>query len=162
MRRWGCVSLGLAFVLLGLVSPVVVSDTVWTLDPSGIERVYDGDTFYVNLPGLPPVFGESLPIRLVNIDTPELRSRCKTLELKDEEKRRGRVARDALTEKLNNASVIRLQSLERGSFFRVVAEVYLDDLSLNQWMVDEGHAVSVFDGSSADWCDIIQMEWTAS
>lgn len=148
----------LLFVALLLVSTASVSDTVWTLNADGVERVYDGDTFYINLPGLPPVFGEGLPIRLLNIDTPELRSRCRTPELKAEEKRRGRAARDALIEKLAGGGVIRVQSLERGSFFRVVADVYLDDLWLNEWMVDEGHAVPALDGTSVDWCELVQVK----
>jgi endonuclease YncB( thermonuclease family) len=121
--------------------------------------VYDGDTFYITLNGLPPVFGDGLPIRLLNIDTPELRSRCKTPELKDEEKRLGRISRDYLIDQLQQATAIQITHLERGSFFRVVADVYVDNRWLNERMVAAGHAVGVYDNSSADWCQIIQDRW---
>lgn len=102
------------------------------------------------------MFGNRLPIRLINIDTPELRSRCKTEELKDEEKRLGRLARDFVIEKLTAAEEIRIINLERGSFFRVVADVFVDGVWLNQQLVESGHAVPAFDGKSVDWCEIIQ------
>lgn len=106
-----------------------------------------------------PVFGDGLPIRLLNIDTPELRSRCKTPELKDEEKRLGRISRDYLIDQLQQATAIQITHLERGSFFRVVADVYVDNRWLNERMVAAGHAVGVYDNSSADWCQIIQDRW---
>lgn len=148
----------IAVILIALLfaSEVTKADTVWTIEANGIARVYDGDTFYINLPGMPSVFGEELPIRLINIDTPELRSRCKTVELKDEEKRLGRLATEYLIELLSSADEVQLRNLERGSFFRVVAEVYADGVSVNNHMVEAGHAVAVYDGKSADWCEIIR------
>jgi len=35
---------------------------------------YDGDTFTVDLPGLPKVFGQHIAVRVKHIDTPELKS----------------------------------------------------------------------------------------
>lgn len=143
------------FALLCLGAPVASADTRWTINPNHIARYYDGDTFYVNLPGLPVVFGEELPIRLLNIDTPELRSRCKDPDIKLQEKALAREARDYLIQQLEQAQVIRIQDLERGSFFRVVANVYIDDVWLNAQMVEAGYAVDVFDGKSADWCELL-------
>lgn len=99
------------FALLCLGAPVASADTRWTINPNHIARYYDGDTFYVNLPGLPVVFGEELPIRLLNIDTPELRSRCKDPDIKLQEKALAREARDYLIQQLEQAQVIRIQDL---------------------------------------------------
>jgi endonuclease YncB( thermonuclease family) len=149
------------FFVIGLImfTQGLLADTVWDLHSHDIARVYDGDTFYIDLAGLPPVFGEELPIRLLNVDTPELRSRCDTLALKEEEKRLGRLSRDFLIDTLKGAGNIRLETLERGSFFRVVADVYVDEVWLNKLMVEKGHAVDAYDGKSADWCDIIEDRW---
>ena len=44
----------------------------------GVQYVcaYDADTLTVNLKNLPSVFGEEFGIRVVGIDTPEIRGRC--------------------------------------------------------------------------------------
>ncbi len=39
-------------------------------------RNYDGDTITFNLPGLHPVIGEKISIRVNGIDTPEIRGKC--------------------------------------------------------------------------------------
>ena len=38
-----------------------------------ITSIYDGDTFRANIEGWPPIVGERVPVRLMGIDTPELR-----------------------------------------------------------------------------------------
>lgn len=152
--------LGSLFVL-GLIvfAGGAVSDPTWKLEPSDIVDYYDGDTFYIDLDGLPPVFGERLPVRLLNVDTPELRSRCKDPDVKVEEKRRAQLATDALIRWVSEANSVVVKNIERGSFFRVAADVHLDGVWLNERLVNEGYAVAVFDGKSADWCEIIRIEW---
>ena len=39
-------------------------------------RNYDGDTITFNLPGLHPIIGEKINIRVNGIDTPEIRGKC--------------------------------------------------------------------------------------
>ncbi len=39
-------------------------------------RNYDGDTITFNLPGLHPIIGEKISIRVNGIDTPEMRGKC--------------------------------------------------------------------------------------
>jgi micrococcal nuclease len=65
------------------------------------HKCYDGDTCTFTLPGLPDVFGDRISIRLVGIDTPEIRGHCQ------QEKRLAAQARDFLNDELMQAAVIR-------------------------------------------------------
>lgn len=48
--------------------------TLLLSDPQPINIiVHDGDTIYVDFPGVPAVLGKDLGVRLLGIDTPELR-----------------------------------------------------------------------------------------
>ena len=88
-----------------------------TVTVSKVISVYDGDTFRVNIDSLPPIVGKNIPIRVNGVDTPEIRGKClyeKNLALK---------ARDFVRAKLANAKEIKLTNLQRGKYFRVVANV---------------------------------------
>ncbi len=39
-------------------------------------RNYDGDTITFNLPGLHPIIGQKISIRVNGIDTPEIKGKC--------------------------------------------------------------------------------------
>ena len=97
---------------------------------SKVISVYDGDTFRVDIDSLPPIVGKNIPIRLNGVDTPEIRGKCqyeKDLALK---------ARDFVRNKLVNAKEIKLSKLQRGKYFRVVADVMIDGVSLEQELLD--------------------------
>lgn len=143
------------FALLSLIPGCGWGDTAWEISSKNVSRVYDGDTIYINLPGLPPVFGKDLGIRLRGVDTPELRSRCTTDVAREREKELARLVRDIVRDKVDRADVIRIDNISRGSFFRVVAEVYLDGDSLNKWILTKGYAYIVVDGKMQPgyWCD---------
>jgi len=97
-----------------------------TVTVSKVISVYDGDTFRVNIDSLPPIVGKNIPIRVNGVDTPEIRGKCqyeKNLALK---------ARDFVRGKLANAKEIKLTNLQRGKYFRVVANVLVDGVSLDK------------------------------
>ena len=101
-----------------------------TVTVSKVISVYDGDTFRVNIDSLPPIVGKNIPIRVNGVDTPEIRGKCqyeKNLALK---------ARDFVRGKLANAKEIKLTNLQRGKYFRVVANVLVDGVSLEQELLD--------------------------
>ena len=145
----------LVAVLLMLTPAVSWGGTQWLIYPVNISRVYDGDTLYINLPGLPAVFGEDLGIRLSGVDTPELRSRCKPEAAKSRERLYGQYVRDKLSEKIMEAQSIRIFNVSRGSFFRVVADVEVDGVLINQWLLDNHYAYATINGkTNADYlCD---------
>ena len=88
-----------------------------TVTVSKVISVYDGDTFRVNIDSLPPIVGKNIPIRVNGVDTPEIRGKCQY------EKDLALEARDFVRVKLSNAKEIKLTNLQRGKYFRVVANV---------------------------------------
>ena len=114
---------------------------------SKVISVYDGDTFRVDLDSLPPIVGKNIPIRLNGVDTPEIRGKCeyeKDLAIK---------ARDFVRNKLANAKEIKLNNLQRGKYFRVVANVMVDGVSLEQELLDKEFAYKYTGGKKSSWCD---------
>ena len=114
---------------------------------SKVISVYDGDTFRVDIDSLPPIVGKNIPIRLNGVDTPEIRGKCqyeKDLAIK---------ARDFVRNKLANAKEIRLTKLQRGKYFRVVADVMIDGVSLEQELLDNEFAYNYTGGKKSSWCD---------
>jgi len=117
-----------------------------TVTVSKVISVYDGDTFRVNIASLPPIVGKNIPIRVNGVDTPEIRGKCqyeKNLALK---------ARDFVRGKLANAKEIKLTNLQRGKYFRVVANVLVDGVSLEQELLDNELAYEYSGGKKLSWC----------
>jgi endonuclease YncB( thermonuclease family) len=117
-----------------------------TVTVSKVISVYDGDTFRVNIDSLPPIVGKNIPIRVNGIDTPEIRGKCryeKDLAIK---------ARDFVRAKLANAKEITLTNLQRGKYFRVVANVVVDGVSLEQELLDNELAYEYDGGKKLRWC----------
>jgi endonuclease YncB( thermonuclease family) len=117
-----------------------------TVTVSKVINVYDGDTFRVNIDSLPPIVGKNIPIRVNGIDTPEIRGKCQY------EKNLALEARDFVRVKLANAKEIKLTNLQRGKYFRVVANVLVDGVSLEQELLDNKLAYEYSGGKKLSWC----------
>ena len=98
------------------------------------KRCHDGDTCTFTIPNVPPLLGEKIGVRLARIDAPEVRTKC------DAEKKKGIEARDALAERLRQATVIELREVERGKYFRLVAEVVADGDNMSDMLLERGFA----------------------
>lgn len=120
---------------------------------SEVRSVYDGDTFRVDVEGWPRIIGNNMPIRLLGADTPEMRSRCDTVEKKERERALAAEARDFTATALESASIITLHQIDRGTFFRIVADVRLDGESLSDRLFRAGLAVPFVSGSDSGWCN---------
>jgi len=117
-----------------------------TVTVSKVISVYDGDTFRVDIASLPPIVGKNIAIRVSGVDTPEIRGKCqyeKNLALK---------ARDFVRARLANAKEIKLTNLQRGKYFRVVANVLVDGVSLEQELLDNKLAYEYSGGKKLSWC----------
>ncbi len=126
--------------------------------------VYDGDTVHgalTLLPYPPTLLVDS--VRLAGIDTPELRGKC------DAEKTKARAARTALRNKAAAMAETHAFALvfaaDREKYGRQLGYILGYPLNrdgtvnatgtvvnLNQWMIDQGHAVSYDGGTKHDWC----------
>lgn len=121
---------------------IVWNDTIPFCPPlkeGYVIKVYDGDTITIasKMPyNNSPLYRFS--IRLRGIDTPELKSST------EEEKNSARKVQKILEEKLLKKKVI-LNNIKLEKYGRVLADVYLDDLHINKWLIDNKYAVE-YDG----------------
>jgi len=118
-----------------------------TVTASRVISVYDGDTFRVDIDSLPPIVGKNIPIRLNGVDTPEIQGKCQY------EKDLALIARDFVRNKLANAKEIKLTKLQRGKYFRVVADVMIDGVSLEQELLENKLAYKYTGGKKSSWCN---------
>lgn len=124
-------------VLLFALSVMAQDTTIVQTQPLGIAKiikVYDGDTFYADLYNLPDIFAKNIGIRLIGIDTPELRGSDSC------NKALAKAAQTFLDQRLRSACHVELRNISRDKYFRIDAVVYVDSINLNQLMVEKGYA----------------------
>jgi micrococcal nuclease len=108
-----------------------------------VKRVVDGDTVDVVI-DLGFDIHYSSRVRLYGIDTPESRTRDK------DEKARGFISKDFLKSWLGKGGVvIRTRKDKKGKFGRVLGEMVVDNININELMIEEHHAVK-YHGQSKD------------
>ena len=112
-----------------------------------VTSIYDADTFRVEIKGYPPIVGERIPIRVLGVDAPEIRGKCK------KEKLLARKAKQFTVEKLRNAKVIELRNIKRGKYFRILAQVFVDEKNLGKLLIKAGHARPYDGGARLGWCN---------
>ena len=101
-------------------APTKSNENLFILSPDQVVSVYDGDTFKIDLPSMHPLFGDDLSIRLFGVDTPEMRGTT------DEVKALAKQAQQVTEKALKGASKIELSNPQRGKYFRIVSEVWID------------------------------------
>lgn len=113
-----------------------------------VTSIYDGDTFRANIKDYPQIIGDRIPIRINGIDTPELRGKCQR------EKDLARKAKQYTVTALRNAKDIKLRNMQRGKYFRIISDVYVDGVSLGDQLLNNGLAVEYHGGKKKkDWCE---------
>ena len=109
---------------------------------------YDGDTIKFDLPGLHPIIGNKINIRVNGIDTPEIRGKC------EQEKYSAEQAREMVADILKDAEKIDLKNMERGRYFRIAADVFADGESIAEILVEAGMAIRYNGGKKThNWCE---------
>lgn len=117
---------------IGFVPPILVGKVI---------KVYDGDTITIasKLPNTEkPIYRFS--VRLNGIDSAEIKGKTAN-EIKFAFE-----ARDKLYE-LIYGKMIHLKNISTEKYGRILADVYLDDLHINKWMLDNNLAVK-YDGGT--------------
>ena len=104
-------------------------------------KIVDGDTVDVSI-DLGFDIHYNSRVRLYGINTPE--SRTRDLE----EKKRGLAAKDRVKELCPVGSTVTIKTTKdgRGKFGRILGEIFIEDVNINQQLVAEGHAVEYFGG----------------
>ena len=116
-----------------------------------VVKVYDADTITVanriSVGGSQSDEVYRFQVRLNGIDSPEIKSKNPhTKEL-------AKKARDVLSEMIFG-KIVELKNVQLEKYGRLLADVYLGDLHLNQWLIDNNHAVR-YDGGTKQ----IPEEW---
>ena len=114
---------------------------VFPISGGQVIKVYDGDT--ITIASKLPYDNSSLyrlSVRLNGIDTPEIKGKTA------DEKQVAKEARDALTGLIMNKQ-IRLENVESEKYGRILADVYLGDLHINKWLIDNRYAVAYSGGT---------------
>ena len=124
----------------------------FTLSNNDVISVHDGDTFNVNIRNIPAIFGTNVPVRIVGIDTPELASKCSFPMERLSEVVKAKEAREFVKAMLSNAKEITLANVARDKYFRVLADVYVDGVSLSELLIENKLAFSYDGGTKRSWC----------
>ena len=137
----------LLYFFLLLISSKLYANDYGNVIVSRVTNVYDGDTFRVDIDQWPALIGKNAPIRINNIDTPELRAKC------ENEKRLALLAKKFTQDKLQHGDIIELKRLNRGKYFRITADVFIDGESLAEGLLAAGFA-RVYSGTvkKQSWC----------
>lgn len=122
------------------------SENYGNVKVSEVTSIYDGDTLRVNIAGWPSIIGNRISVRVKDIDTPELRGKC------EQEKQLARKAKQATVSLLRNGKKIELRNLQRDKYFRLLADVYVDNQSLGVALKKAGLARTYHGGTKSSWC----------
>jgi endonuclease YncB( thermonuclease family) len=110
-----------------------------------VINVYDGDTITIvsKLPyDASPLYRFS--VRLAGIDCAEIKGKT------EHERELAQEAKCALQKLIFN-KVVTLKNLKTEKYGRVLADVYLGDLHVNQWLLDNKYAVQYSGGTKTNW-----------
>ena len=145
---WSCCMKNfILLILISLLLPIYSfgADAYGNVRVSRIVSVYDGDTFRADIAEYPAILGRNIGVRLNHVDTPEMKD-------KDPEIRKLAVdARDFVIQKFGSAKVIELKNIERGKYFRIVADVYLDGVSLADLLLKNKMGLPYDGGAKTAW-----------
>ena len=126
------------------VGVITWDDTIPFVVPVSIGqviKVYDGDTITIaaKLPfARSPLYRFS--VRLNGIDTPEIKGKS------EDEISVAKEARDALSGLILHKNVV-LKNVATEKYGRILADVYLDELHINKWLIEQRFAVK-YDGGT--------------
>lgn len=108
---------------------------------------YDGDTCYVLAPSLPESL-QKMSIRILGIDTPEIKGKC------DEEKELALEGREVANNLFRNAEKIEFRGYKWDKYGgRILTEVYLDDQNYAELLMMAGLARPYDGGTKTSWCE---------
>lgn len=123
---------------------LILAAALTTFQNVEVTRVYDGDTFFVNLPGQAPVFGENISVRILGIDTAEM------IDPRICARKSAEEAKAAL-QGLLKGSVVSL-SCQRDKYFRLGCHVLLDGwMDAAEVMLSMNLAVPYDGGTKPKW-----------
>ena len=130
---------------------VVYENTVPFVPPitvGKVIKVYDGDTITM-ISKLPHTEGPiyRFSVRMNGIDSPEIKGKTAN------EKELAKKSRDALSN-IIMGKIVTLKNVSTEKYGRILADVYLGEICINEWMISNNYAVK-YDGGTKERPD----EW---
>ena len=145
------ISIGLLCLLITLfsyTSSVSREVTYGSFNNVLVISNYDGDTLTVDIPDVPALFGDNIKVRILGIDTPEIKGKC------EKEKQLAQEVKLYVHNILSEATKIDLVNIKRDKYFRILADVKTSEGDLAKLLLDKGYAVEYDGGTKAkNWCD---------
>ena len=142
----------ISLVLIMILFSFITISTAKTIhnfgDFNNVEYVrnYDGDTITVNILCVHPLLGYHINIRIRGIDCPEIRSKY------IKEHNLAITAKKAVQELCRSNQPITLKNVQRGKYFRIIADVFIGNNNLNKYLLDNHLAVPYNGRTKIDWC----------
>ena len=126
-----------------VINPMDCKPFIPPISSGQVIKVYDGDTITVaaQLP-YPESPYYKFSVRLTGIDAPEIKGRS------EEERAAAHSSQKALEDLILNKTV-RLENRRQEKYGRLLADVYLGDIHINQWLLENGHA-KAYDGGTKE------------
>jgi len=150
------IPMSILLTALLLLSPIssIAAPTFGNLPVTQLHNVIDGDTIKVTIGSVHPLLGDRIKIRVKDIDTPEI-SKWKYGYKCQRELELGLEAKRVAEEFLGGAESIELRNVSRGKYFRIAADVYVDNKNLSDVLLDQGlaYAYTGGKGKKKGWCD---------
>jgi endonuclease YncB( thermonuclease family) len=114
-----------------------------------VVEVYDGDTIFIDLPGQHPLFGKRMGVRIIGIDTPEIRTKNSC------EKQKAQKAKKILEQVITNASRVDVVDVQKDKFFRILGTVLADGKPVKDVLIKEslGFPYHGEKKIKRNWCD---------
>ncbi|MCC7404942.1 MAG: thermonuclease family protein, partial [Bdellovibrionales bacterium] len=111
---------------------------------------YDGDTLTFDVADVHPLLGKNMKVRVHGIDTAEIRSddAC--------EREVAGKTQQMVQELISGANRVDLVNVAREKYFRVLADVMVDNRSLAEYLLRKGLAIRYDGGTKPDvnWCRV--------
>lgn len=108
---------------------------------------FDGNSITFNLNWIHQIIGDKINVQVYGVDIPEIRGEC------EEEKALADEARIWVMFLLMEADNISLMNMQRGKYFRIVADVVADGINIKDSLIENGFGVAYFgEKKGKSWC----------
>lgn len=111
-----------------------------------LVNIHDAKTLLMNLPEYPPLIGEMITVKIGGIETPKLKGICK------KESQLAATAKKFTEKALKNAELIDLTNMKRGKYFKIIADIMVNDEDFAGRLVEKGYAVKI-KKKPHNWCE---------
>lgn len=140
----------LIFLVILLIPATASAEPRTFGDFHGAQYVsnYDGNSITLNLNWVHQLIGDEINVQVYGVDIPEIKGKCEAEEALADE------ARIWVMFLLMEAENISLMNMQRGKYFRIVADVVADGINIKDSLIENGLGVAYYgEKDSKNWCE---------